>query len=175
MPTSRPIVIDHICGRILELKPRSVLDIGVGFGKFGFLAREYTDVWNGDYFDWKARIDGIEIFERYVGTLQRLVYDNIYIGDAVEVIDKLGVYDLVICSDMLEHLEKDRGAELLGKIGDHSRFAIVALPVYPSDQGDVYDNEHERHRANWAFRELNEFGPVSIKETAFILEMKGKK
>ena len=167
-------MIDHVCGRILELKPRSVLDIGVGFGKFGFLAREYTDVWNGDYFDWKARIDGIEIFERYVGTLQRLVYDNIYIGDAVEVIDKLGVYDLVICSDMLEHLEKDRGMELLGKIGDHARFAIVALPVYPSDQGDVYGNEHERHRANWAFRELNEFGLVSIKETAFMLEMKGK-
>ncbi len=29
---------------LVELQPRSVLDIGVGFGKWGFLAREYLDV-----------------------------------------------------------------------------------------------------------------------------------
>ena len=175
MPSSRPIAVEYICNRILQLKPQSVLDIGIGFGKFGFLAREYTDVWNGDYFEWKVRIDGIEIFEKYVGVLQEFIYDEIYIGDAFDVIDDLGQYDLVICADMLEHLEKGRGMRLLGKIKEHSKLGIIALPAYPSNQGDVYGNEHERHRARWTFEELNPFGVTAVKDTMFILEVEGGK
>lgn len=55
MPTSSPDPITYVCKKIVEVKPNTVLDVGVGFGKYGFLAREYTDIWNDRYFreEWK--------------------------------------------------------------------------------------------------------------------------
>ena len=175
MPTSRPIAIEYVCNRILQVKPQSVLDVGIGFGKWGFLAREYTDVWHGNYFKWKARIDGIEMYKPYVGLLQRLIYDEIYLGDALEVIDRLDTYDFVICADMLEHLEKERGIMLLQQIQKHAKIGIVVLPIHPSVQGEVYGNEYERHRSRWDFEELEESGTVFRKDTMFILEIEGGK
>ena len=176
MPSSRPIAINYVCNKILEINPMSVLDIGIGFGKFGFLAREYTDIWHGRYFKWETKIEGIEAFERYVGLLQRLVYDKIHIGDALNVILQLDYkYDLIICSDMLEHLEKDRGLELLKVITKKGKYSIIVLPIFPSPQGNVYGNEYERHRARWDYPELEKFGQVKsiLKNNTFILEIKG--
>ena len=64
---------------IREVNPRSVLDVGVGFGKWGFLCREYLDVFNGRHFreDWKIRIIGIEGFEKYLHPASRYIYDDI--------------------------------------------------------------------------------------------------
>jgi len=176
MPSSRPIAINYVCNKILELNPMSVLDIGIGFGKFGFLAREYTDVWHGRYFKWETKIEGIEAFERYVGLLQRLVYDKIHIGDALDVILHLDCkFDVIICADMLEHLEKDRGLKLLKAIRDKGEYSIIVLPMFPSPQGAVNDNEYELHRAKWDYPELAEFGQVTPmpKGNTFILEIKG--
>jgi len=178
MPTSRPIAINYICDRILELNPRAILDVGIGFGKFGFLAREYTDVWHGNYFKWKTRIDGIEAFEPYVGDLQRAIYDNIYLGEALELLEGIEKrrYDLIICSDMLEHVLKVQGMRILGEMKRVSANSIVVLPVMPSPQVDVYENEYERHRAIWSSNELIAFGHLSIMgNRMFILEMKGGK
>lgn len=89
MGTSTPAALTYICQKIIKIKPKSVLDIGIGFGKYGFLSREYTDIYRGNYFEWKTRIDGIEGFKKYVTKLQRIIYDNIYIGNAIKIIKKL--------------------------------------------------------------------------------------
>ena len=47
MPVSTPVHISHCLGRIIGLNPEPVLDVGCGFGLWGFLCREYLDVWNG--------------------------------------------------------------------------------------------------------------------------------
>ncbi|MBW2991727.1 glycosyltransferase family 1 protein, partial [Candidatus Woesearchaeota archaeon] len=84
MPTSSPHQINEIMGEIMELDPSSILDIGVGFGKYGFLCREYLELWdynNKRYGEWKREIDGIEVYEDYITDIQRKVYNNIFIGD----------------------------------------------------------------------------------------------
>ena len=184
MPTSTPAPTVDICRRIIKIKPKSVLDVGIGFGKYGFLCREYTDIHHGNYFKWKTRIDGIEGFKKYVTNVQRCIYDNIYIGDAVDVIKSLGVYDLIISVDMLEHLEKEKGKMLLKDIKKHCRTSIISLPMYPSKQhGGKFKNKFGPHRAVWREEELSEFGKVTkIKDynkkkeyldRVFILEIKG--
>ena len=52
---------------INALQPRSILDVGCGFGKYGMLLREYLDVWHERYDKerWQVRIVGIEAFEQY--------------------------------------------------------------------------------------------------------------
>lgn len=52
------------------MDPRSVLDIGTGFGKYGILCREYLELWDGrqQYSDFKRRIDGVEAYSPYNST-----------------------------------------------------------------------------------------------------------
>lgn len=171
MPCSRPSALAPMCNRIMEKNPMSVLDIGIGFGKFGFLAREYTDVRLGRYFDWETRIDGIEIFEKYITQLQRKIYDNIYIGNAINILPTLDHYDMIICSDMLEHLSKKDGVFLLDSIKEKSKFAMIVTPVKVLQQEAIYNNEYERHISAWPEEELEKWGNVSQFNNNFLLEI----
>lgn len=155
----------------MENNPMSVLDIGIGFGKFGFLAREYTDVRLGRYFNWETRIDGIEIFEKYVTRLQREIYDNIYIGSAIDILPTLGHYDIIICSDMLEHLSERDGVFLLNSIKEKTKFAMIATPVRVLLQEALYDNEHEKHISTWPKEILSNWGEVSQFDNTYLLEI----
>ncbi len=171
MPCSRPSALVPMCNRIMEKSPMSVLDIGIGFGKFGFLAREYTDVRLGRYYNWKTRIEGIEIFEKYVTQLQREIYDNIYIGNAIDILPTLGCYDMIICSDVLEHFSEQDGTVLLDLIKDRCKFAMIATPVTVLQQEALYDNEHERHLSAWSKEILSNWGEVFQFENAYLLEI----
>lgn len=171
MPGSRPSVLAPMCNRIMEKNPMSILDIGIGFGKIGFLAREYTDVRLGRYFNWKTRIDGIEIFEKYITRLQREIYNNIYIGNAIDILPTLGRYDIIICSDVLEHLSEQDGTILLDLIKDRSKFAMIATPVTVLQQEALYDNEHERHLSAFSKETLSKWGQVFQFENAYLLEI----
>lgn len=151
MPTSRPYHLHWICQEIINIKPKSILDIGIGFGSKGMLFREYTDVWNQRYWkkDWQVKIDGIEIFKKYITQLQKKIYDNIFIGNALEVIDKLDNYDLIYCGDMIEHLKKEEGLKLIEKMKEHAKIVIIATPIIVSDQKTVLGNKYETHKSQW--------------------------
>ena len=184
MPSSRPYALTYICQRIINLQPKTVLDIGIGFGKMGFLAREYTDVWSERYYSaplhTRTRIDGIEAHRPYITEIHRQIYDNLYIGDAIEVMTNPRLffpddpYDLILCCDMLEHLEAIKGEELLSLIKKYGKRAIVTTP-HPNGftmQGAVYGNDHERHRHCWSFKELEAWGEVrSFDNAMWLLEI----
>jgi len=179
MPSSTFRLISPICSRIVsclegwELEAKSVLDIGIGFGKYGFLTREY----NGGFYlpeDEKKLlvVDGIEIYEPYVQPIHRLIYDNIYMGNVSEVIKTLGVYDLILCIDMLEHMTLADGFLLLEDIKQHSKKALIAIPRYPSPQEALFGNEHEKHITRWYPKHLYPHGKVSyIEKRTLVLEI----
>ena len=63
MPTSHLHQLNAIVEIMMLTDPQSMLDVGVGFGKYGFLAREFLELYDGRdaYADWQRRIDGIEV------------------------------------------------------------------------------------------------------------------
>ena len=90
MPTSFHKHISDVMDFVIEKKPKTVLDIGVGNGKWGFLSREYLDIY-GRGSNWRketrtTRIEGIEAFSPYVMESPHIteIYDYIYIGKAQE-------------------------------------------------------------------------------------------
>lgn len=94
-----------------ETRPSSLLDIGLGNGKIGFIARDFLDVMTGERRkfskeDWRTKIDGTELFPQYIQDDQRAIYDEIFIGNAFDVINTLWVYDMIVLNDVLEHFEK---------------------------------------------------------------------
>jgi hypothetical protein len=137
---------------IFGCRPKSVLDIGVGFGKFGVLAREYLELWDGrnKYDDWSHRIDGIEAFKEYLTPLHEYIYDNVYTGNALSILPQLDfTYDLILLIDVLEHFTYDDGQLLLELCQQKGRNFIVSTPLDIGVQADVFDNPFETHRFQW--------------------------
>lgn len=154
MPTSTFSHIPTLVQYLQMVRPRSILDVGLGNGKLGFIARDLLDVMLGERYlkqDWQVKIDGIEVFERYIQAHQRFLYDRIYIGDAFEVIDTLADYDLVMLGDVLEHFEKERAVAFLNKCFRHTReYIILCVPLGEGWlQPVIYGNRHEEHRSWW--------------------------
>ncbi len=106
MPTGFPDSLTPVARFVEWLQPARVLDVGVGGGRMGFLAREYG------HHPWhpRARGDGVEVhgiegYEPYIGDVQRAVYDRLLIGEALEVLGRLAGegarYDLAIAADVI--------------------------------------------------------------------------
>ena len=161
MPTSHPKIISPIAQKILDLKPMSVLDIGIGFGKWGALSREYTDVWAWRFYqnEWIVNIEGIEIHERYRAPNWGN-YNKVHIGHSNDVLPKLGNYELVIAMEMLEHLHKPEALVFLGEVFKHTKQMIVSYSNIP--QKNVRDNPYEDHVSTWRNDELEQFGRVEV-------------
>ncbi len=173
MPTSTYSHIPAVVRFLQKVLPSSILDIGIGNGKMGFIARDFLDVMLGERYsrkDWKILIDGIEVFSDYIQEHQRAIYNNIYIGDALDVIDKCNKYDLIILGDVLEHLQKEKAWQFLDKCIDHcSNSIILNIPLGERwTQPEIYGNPYERHLSFWSYEEFEPF--VTDKE---LYEFKG--
>lgn len=170
MPTSTssqiPLVIKIAC----ELQPDRVLDVGFGFGKYGLLCREYLEMWgslekgNRCAPPWRTTIDGIEGHGPYVGDLQRHIYDHVYIGDALDILQGMPdrAYDLALLIDVLEHFEFEVGTQALGEALRASRFVLVSTPRRFHSQGTCYDNPLEIHRSYWTLSALRRIAPTIV-------------
>ena len=155
MPSSRHDQITKIVDIIIALRPTILLDVGVGFGKYGVLAREYLELWvndrNYEKKDWVCRIDGIEAYAKFITPMHEYVYDNIYIGDAGDIIPTLRdvEYDLVLLIDVLEHFDTENGVTLLNNLLEIAKGIIVCVPKVFREQEAVLGNPYEKHRAQW--------------------------
>jgi len=154
MPTSPYSQIDTVVYFLHKLMPSSMLDIGVGNGKMGFVARDSLDVMLGGRFRreaWQIRIDGIEIFAPYIQDHQKAIYDTIHIGDVLKIIGNLPAYDLIIISDVLEHFEKEKARLLLDRCAARTKHIMLNIPLSETwTQEDIYGNPHERHLSFWS-------------------------
>ena len=153
MPSSDSNQIPAVLKLVSEAKPASILDVGIGWGKYGALFRlcledGYPDVSNRQ--NWKIQIDGIEAFPEYVGDIQRGIYNRIVLQDVQQALAHVGNYDVVFMGDVIEHLEKSAGHQLLKQLlAKTQKRLIVATPNGPYAQGSILGNHFECHRSSW--------------------------
>ena len=143
---------------ITMLDPRSVLDVGTGFGKYGILCREYLELWDGrqEYSNFKRRIDGVEAYGPYITELHKYAYDNVYVDDVRDLVDKLDFrYDLVLLIDVLEHFKKGEGELLLEKLLARNLGILISTPKNPSEQKNAFGNDYEIHKSTWTRKDIS--------------------
>lgn len=164
MPSSQYYHISKIMEMIISLNPKSVLDIGSGFGKFGVLCREYLELWDGrQKYEFKRRIDCVEVFQQYISPLHQYIYNKIYNNDILDIAQELDIkYDLVLLIDVLEHFEKDDGSRLLRTLLKNNECILVSTPKNPSPQKDAFGNIHETHKSAWSPSELSSLGNIAF-------------
>jgi len=78
MGTSNWQNISYNIELIRKINPESILDIGVGFGRWGFLFREFLEIWDDENYSgkWKRKIDGVEIFPDYIKEYHNYFHTN---------------------------------------------------------------------------------------------------
>src|SRR6185436_17749387 len=170
MPSSRPNTIPTVIHLLRQLKPQSILDVGVGFGKWGHLFREYTDILEAERDparyrreNWRVRIDGIEGHTAYLTEMHRFLYNQIHVGDAATLMKTLPHYDLIFLGDIIEHFEKAAGMELLRDALAHAnKAAIVTTPKFETEQEDLCGNELERHQSLWSVKDFMTFPGAQV-------------
>jgi hypothetical protein len=171
MPSSRPNVIPIIISVVRQLKPQSILDVGVGFGKWGHLFREYTDILEAEHeparyqrANWKVCIDGIEGHAAYVTEMHRFLYNEIFIGNALELIRTVHRYDLIFLGDIIEHFEKVDGTRLLlDALEKADKAVIISTPKFETGQDELCGNELEKHRSLWTASDFRAFPGATVK------------
>lgn len=161
MPTSDPKILTPVATEILNAKPIRVLDIGVGYGKWGAIAREYTDIWWWRFYrnEWKVTIDGIEGFEKYRSPNWDH-YTTVHIGEIQNVLPTLGDYDLILMLEVLEHLPKEEALGVLEDIFQRTKHAIISYTN--TEQKNVRDNALEDHVSKWELSEFMEYGTITV-------------
>ena len=162
MPISDYHHIPQVLDEVYRLRPETVLELGVGFGKWGVLLREVLDAMYGRCRpdQWLRGIFGVEIHEKYKNP-SWLVYNNQVIISDFTVLKFFFGYDLVMMMDSLEHLTPEVGRPFLARLVAQNKHVIISVPNGPMPQDAVYGNEHEAHR--WTFNGLEEFAQYNPK------------
>jgi hypothetical protein len=150
-----------------EIKPKTVLDVGVGWGTFGVIVREKTDVVEGRWQkkDWEVVIRGIEVWQAYI-TMPHVeyIYDELHHGNIVEYCSEIERekehWDLIHAGDVIEHVVKEEGREVLRWMMDHCRNLILQIPLgdgWASHAPDpeIWKNPWEAHKAAWYLHEFS--------------------
>lgn len=159
MPVSDLHNISDIAIEIQRLAPRTVLDLGVGFGLYGTICRQILDGQHGrcERAKWQAKIYGVEAWEAYQNPAW-FCYDIVRLGRIrPDVMD----FDLVLMIDSLEHFEPISGRALLLELVQNNRHVIVSVPNGRMDQGETFGNPHEAHL--WTFNGTEEFEAYNFK------------
>jgi hypothetical protein len=138
MPTSEHWQIPWVMDLVTRENPRTVLDVGAGFGKYGVLTREFVE---------PERLDAIDVNEPRFA-----VYDHLYQGDLRGIDELLPAdhdrYDLALFIEAIEHFEKDEGWRILDSLCRHARHVLVSTPWGFRPQ-EIPGQPFETHRSGW--------------------------
>lgn len=99
---------------------------------------------------------GVDIFEPWLKQCQKLhIYHGLVLADVTKLPFKARSFDIVLAMEVLEHLERETGQELLKAIEKiATKQVIISTPVGRYEQGALGNNPHQEHRAFWHPAEL---------------------
>jgi len=148
MPSSDFNMIPKVLSVALAIKPMSILDVGAGNGRYGFLFRECFD-WNWGRLNkrtWELDLQGVEIDPNYLTDVHKYVYNKIYICNWLGCEIKRS-FDLIYLGDILEHWPDGQWEKALEKAKEFSRYTLVVAPNWAGslEQQSWHGHDQEKH------------------------------
>lgn len=157
MPFSNSI-FDEVTSEIIKyLVPKRCLDIGAGAGKYGRLIRNsLPDVY----------IVAVEIESDYISKFNLFsIYDRIWHIDALKLINEKvdEKFDVAILGDVIEHLLKSDGVDLIHFLVYRTRYILVNYP-YRYLQNSVDGYNCEAHISVWREEDFASFNYFALRK-----------
>jgi len=136
-----PFTAPNSVWRSLDKRAKSILDVGCGKGQpMTFINRrkQFTTV-------------GIDLFQPYLKEVQsHCTHDNYVLCDARQLPFKQKSFDVVLCLEVLEHLEKEDGERFLQAIEAIARRQVVLSSPVGEYHQEAFDfNPHQHHKSEW--------------------------
>jgi len=152
---------------VRRLNPKTILDIGVGFGRWGILFREFLEIWENAKYngDWDRVIDGVEIFPGYIKDYHKYFYSSIYIENALDYLRRSeNKYDLINMGDVIEHFIKKEGEELIELAMKKGKYVLINIPIGKHwEQRGTIENPHEAHKSIWYNNDFTKYKYYRLK------------
>ena len=172
--------ISTIVDLIQIINPKTILDVGCGYGKYGFLSKEFLigDTWDKN----KTIVYGVEGYAKYINELHRDIYHDVYICNALDFDKYLKInYDLIFIIDVFEHLTDEQGAKFIRETLKKCKYLLISIPRYVTFQEGLDDDNYkfERHRLFWTRKMFKSFGncliiPNNARKTIALYSQNGK-
>jgi len=132
--------------QIITIMPNIVVDVGVGDGYYGTLIK---------YFLPDVHLVGVEIMADYITSFNlNSIYNEIVNKDIFDCIQEFSG-DLIIFGDVLEHIEKEKGIEILKCAVNKFNFVIINGPI--GFQKHEHEISSEIHRSGWSVDDFGEY------------------
>lgn len=150
MPSSFVDSVPPIVQLMIDEDPQSICDVGPGWGKYGLMAREYLpDL---------ERIDAVEVWQGRlrprVAAMQDEIYDHVQVNDARNLDPEFWRgYQLILMIDVIEHMSKEQGKNLVNSMLEAGCDVIVSTPKVWVEQHDDL-NPHEEHVSHWDWQDF---------------------
>lgn len=165
MASSFSSQIPTIINLVKHLKPNSVLDIGKGFGKYGFLIHEYVGIDNKIQLrpqltmaqQSRIIVDAVEVDQELLLPHLSQIYRNVIVEDIFNVYKTLEKYDLILMIDVIEHLEKQKAIDLVKYFLAQEATILIATPKDFFEQ-HLYESEYEEHISHWTKNDFSHLG-----------------
>jgi hypothetical protein len=132
--SSNPENRDWVLNKVVQLQPKTVIDVGAGAGAYVKLLRPYVP----------ANYAAIEIYQKNVVQYKlKELYDDVWLDDVRNF--KSLQADLIIFGDVLEHMTKEEAVSVWDVASKGCKYAILSIPVIHYPQGVIDGNHHETH------------------------------
>jgi hypothetical protein len=160
MGTSQSSQLYEIINCVTYFDFRRVLDVGIGFGQYGFMLRHRVV---GTMDREAMLIDGIEGYAPYVTQLQRLVYNSVFLDRAEVVLPTLPdrAYQCALLIDVLEHMDETTARTVMRDLRRVASVVLVSTPAAWIPQHDER-NPLENHVSRWNRRALRALGATAF-------------
>lgn len=159
MPSSFVDGVPSVVHMTIAARPRRVVDVGPGWGKYGLMCREYlpdlSSLWAVEAC---PTDDALPVLQA--------IYDGVRIADARELRPEYWAdFDVALIIDVIEHMTIDEGHKLLNTIQAAGCSPIVSTPKVFTHQHDD-DNPFEEHVSVWSWTDFSPHGIASDMSTA---------
>jgi hypothetical protein len=158
--------LDYVLESLLEQRHselKTVVDLGVGAGKVGRIVRAACP---------SVQLVGYEIDQSYLERFSKeyKVYDTIVCDSAMALLDDPEFKcDLVCLGDVIEHLRKSDGVDLLNFLVYRTKFIYVQFPEkYIQNPSDVEGHFYEAHISVWSLADFTNFSVQAVENPPLV-------
>lgn len=142
--------VTYIPNWIINRKAKTILDLGCGKG----LPMQLINVWH------KVDSTGVDLFKPYINECKRKkTHTHYLVSDVLKVPFEKKSFDLVMASQVIEHLSPADAKRFINKIESMAkRQVIISTPIGKSKYGTDDGNKLQQHKSYFYPRDFQKRG-----------------
>jgi SAM-dependent methyltransferase len=145
-----PFTVMNLVWRKLSRGEKTILDVGCGKGKPVQIIRKFKNF----------SAIGVDVFKPYLRKCKRRnVHEDLILCDVRKLPFKDKTFDAVICLEVLEHLNRGEGLEMIPNLERIAKKkVIITTPSSTFEQHTFEGNIYQAHLSFWTPSELGRMG-----------------